>query len=152
MIDMKFFIHTLIVLSLAAGITSCSVEPEPIDYGKAQCDFCKMNIVDQQHSAQYVTKKGKQFKFDAIECMVRQIDSEQLDEGKLEFVLVADYSHPGVMIDVENSTFLISKAIKSPMGAYLTAFSNETDAMEIADSKGGDVYNWKELKNHFSKK
>ena len=48
---MKFFIQTLIVLSLVAGITSCSVEPEPIDYGKAQCDFCKMNIVDQLNKA-----------------------------------------------------------------------------------------------------
>ena len=147
--------NKFLILSAVAAIfmvTSCSVEPEPIDYGSNQCDFCKMNIVDQQHSAQYVTHKGKQFKFDAIECMVRKLDSEELNEYDLEYVLVADYSHPGEMMNVESATFLISNYIKSPMGAYLTAFSSEEVAIEIAQTHGGDVYNWIDLKSQLLKK
>ena len=52
-------------------IISCKVEESPINYGQDACKFCKMTIVDKQHAAEIVTKKGKPFKYDAIECMVR---------------------------------------------------------------------------------
>ena len=59
---------------------SCKVEPEAIEYGKDQCSFCEMNIVDKTHAAQYVTKKGKQFKFDAIECMVNDLNEKNEED------------------------------------------------------------------------
>ena len=45
------------VLILLVSI-SCKIEPQKIEYGKDQCNYCKMNVVDKTHSAQYVTKKG----------------------------------------------------------------------------------------------
>ena len=132
-------------------LTSCSVEPEPISYGEDQCEFCKMGVVDKAHSAQYVTNKGKQFKFDAIECLIREIAAPEINESDLAFILVADYSKPGDMIDANSATFLISKAIKSPMGAYLSAFSNAEDAKQTAIDNGGKTYTWEEIKAHFKK-
>ena len=72
--------------------SNCSTEAEKIQFGKDQCSFCKMNIVDAQHAAQFVTKKGKQYKYDAIECMLDVI----LKEGKdnLAILLVSDYNNP----------------------------------------------------------
>ena len=67
---------TLSGILLSFFMVSCKIEPQPIEYGKDQCNFCVMNIVDQNHSAQYVTKKGKQFKFDAIECMVNEVNEK----------------------------------------------------------------------------
>ncbi len=58
-------------------LVSCKVEESPINYGKDACKYCKMKIVDQQHAAEIVTKKGKPFKYDAIECMVRDIKDEK---------------------------------------------------------------------------
>lgn len=59
-------------------ITSCSIEPAKIQYGKDACHYCKMNIVDKMHAAQYVTKKGKAFKYDAVECMLNDLkDKDQ---------------------------------------------------------------------------
>ena len=144
-------LRLLISVLAIAFLTSCSVEPEPISYGDDQCDFCKMGVVDKSHSAQYVTSKGKQFKFDAIECLIREIAAPEIDETDLAFVLVADYSKPGSMIDATSATFLISKAIKSPMGAYLSAFSVSQDAKDLALEKGGDTYTWEEIKSHFKK-
>lgn len=135
-----------------AFLTSCSVEPEPINYGEDQCDFCKMGVVDKAHSAQYTTSKGKQFKFDAIECLIREIDAPEIKESGLAFILVADYSNPGKMIDASKATYVISKAIKSPMGANLSAFSNADDAKAIVAEKGGEVYNWEGIKAQILKK
>ena len=138
-------------VAVATFLSSCAVEPEPISYGEDQCDFCKMGVVDKAHSAQYVTKKGKQFKFDAIECLIREIAAPEIKESELAFVLVADYSNPGSLVDAKTATYLISKAIKSPMGAYLSAFSTLTEAEKTAAENGGDIYTWEEIKAHFKK-
>lgn len=139
-------IFILITLFLA----SCSTEPQPINYGKDQCNFCKMNVVDKLHSAQYVTKKGKQFKFDAVECMVNIINKEK-NQQDLSTLLVADYANPGKMTDALTATYLISKKIKSPMGANLSAFSQKNDAEKTQKEFGGNLFTWKELRTNFSK-
>lgn len=143
---LKLFVGTAILL-LAI---SCKVAPEPIEYGKDQCDFCKMNIVDQTHSAQFVTAKGKQFKFDAIECMVNYLD--QNNEEKIAFLLVADYGNPGEMTHAEKATYLISPSIKSPMGANLSAFSEKKLAKEAQQKHSGEIYAWETLKQKLSDK
>ena len=86
---MRIFNLLLTVISFFF-LVSCTVEPEPINYGGDQCEFCKMNVVDKAHAAQYVTSKGKQFKFDAIECLVREISTPEIKESDLAFILVAD--------------------------------------------------------------
>ena len=52
------FLKPLAGICLLLLTISCKVEPEAIEYGKDQCSFCVMNIVDKTHAAQYVTKKG----------------------------------------------------------------------------------------------
>jgi copper chaperone NosL len=143
---LKSFIGVVILLLTI----SCKVEPQVIEYGKDQCNFCKMNIVDKTHAAQYVTKKGKQFKFDAIECMVN--DLKDKNEEDMAILLVADYGNPGVMINAKTATYLISKEIKSPMGANLSAFSSKNKAEELQQKYGGQNYTWETLKQKFSDK
>ena len=144
--------NLLLSIVIVFLMVSCTVEPEPIDYGNDQCDFCKMGVVDKAHSAQYVTSKGKQFKYDAIECLVREISAPEVEESDLAFILVADFSNPGSMIEASSATFIVSKAIKSPMGAYLSAFSNAADAESTVAEKGGDVFTWEEIKTHINTK
>ncbi|MBG7631201.1 MAG: nitrous oxide reductase accessory protein NosL [Bacteroidetes bacterium] len=138
---------SLVILMLTI---SCKIEPEAINYGKDQCSFCKMNIVDKTHSAQFVTKKGKQFKFDAIECLVNDLNEKS--EEDLAIILVANYGDPGKMIDAKTATYLISKEIKSPMGANLSALSTSEKAIEIQQKHTGGIYGWKTLKQKLSDK
>ena len=122
---------------------SCTPEVEPIQYGKHQCHSCKMNIVDRVHAAQYVTSKGKNFKFDAIECLIWEFASkEDLDTF---IVLVADYGQPGQMTEASSATYQISPSIKSPMGAFLSAFSDISKAKEAQEQFGGKLYTWDEV-------
>lgn len=129
---------------------SCKVEPQAIEYGKDQCSFCVMNIVDKTHAAQYVTKKGKQFKFDAIECMVNDIIEKS--EENIAIMLVANYDNPGEMIDAKTATYLISEEIKSPMGANLSAFLLAEKALELQQKHSGEIFTWHTLKQKFSDK
>ena len=119
---------------------SCSVEPENINYGKEACNFCKMTIVDPQHASEAVTAKGKVYKYDAIECMINGL--EQKKNIKIGLLFVNDYSTPGTLIDAKTATFLISKEIKSPMGAFLSAFESKKEALKALEKHGGLIFNW----------
>lgn len=129
-----YFISFLIFLN-------CSNEAEPIVYGTDMCHFCKMTIVTKTHAAQLVTNKGKQYKFDAIECMIHFLadKSKLLSDSKL---LISDYSHPGTMIDATSSTYVISPQIQSPMGANLTGFKSLSEAKKLVQ-KDAAFFDWK---------
>lgn len=130
-------------------LQSCQPSPKPINYGVDACHFCKMTIVDQQHGAELVTDKGKVFMFDAIECMVNYLEKDA--STTFQYLLVNDYESPKKLIDATTSHYLISKAIPSPMGAFLTAFDNEKIVLEMKESKGGEVFKWKDLQEHLKK-
>ena len=146
---MKKVLYTAFV-GILCFFFSCSIAPESINYGHDACHFCKMTIVDQQHSAQYVTSKGKQFKFDAIECMANELSEKDMDN--IAIFLVADYDKPGQMTPAFEATYHISEEIKSPMGANLSGFSSKENALNMKSSKEGDVYNWNELLIKFDAK
>ncbi len=131
------------IICLLLSVTSCEIKPAPINFGSDSCHFCKMTIVDRQHAAQYVTKKGKQFKFDAVECMLNDLSENGI--GHLGLLLVSDYVHPGEMTDATQATYLISEGIKSPMGANLSSFSNKSDAENALETHGGELFLWKEM-------
>ena len=146
---MKKLITIFSLLSLLI-FTSCNVKPQEIIYGKDACHFCRMNIVDQQHAAQLVTKKGKAFKFDATECMIHYL--EEIDTEQVGLLLVADYNNPGDLLEANAATFIISENIPSPMGEYLSAVSTKEEAIALQNAKEGEIYTWDELLNHFNKK
>jgi len=136
----------LFYLFFAVLMTSCNVKPEPINYGSDGCNFCKMTIVDKIHAAEIVTKKGKVYKFDATECMVNFM--EDFESSEVALFLTNDYNRPEALIDATSATFLISENIPSPMGAYLSAFKSEAEAIAVQNEKSGILYNWDSLLVH----
>lgn len=138
----KAYVPIFLLLTLA----SCTIAPQAIEYGKDSCHYCKMTIVDKVHAAEVVTKKGKVYTFDATECMVNFMKEFDLDQ--IELFLSNNYTKPETLIDATKATFLISKNIPSPMGAYLSAFKNKTDALKIQHEHGGILYSWDELLMH----
>lgn len=128
---------------------SCNATPQAIDYGNDGCHFCKMTIVDKLHAAEIVTQKGKVYKFDASECMVRFL--EEFEASEIKLYLTNNYLEPEVLIDATSATFLISENIPSPMGAFLSAFKNKADAEKIQSEKTGTLYTWDQLLKHFNK-
>jgi copper chaperone NosL len=139
---LKHYIAFLLILVLI----SCSASPQAINYGDDGCHFCKMTIVDKVHAAEVVTKKGKVYKFDASECMINFM--KEFDTSKIKLYLSNNYTEPETLIDATKATFLISENIPSPMGAFLSAFKDQKEALETQKAKGGTLYSWKELLSH----
>lgn len=137
-------IQTLSILLALVVLTSCSISQKPIDYGQVACNYCSMTIVDKQHAAQIVTDKGKVFNYDAAECMLNELN--EADAPTVALYMVNDYNKPGELMDAMKSTYLISKGIPSPMGAFLTGFRTEEEAAVAHATHGGDLYDWESLK------
>ena len=141
------FVITAVLLMIC---TACSIRPQPIAYGSDACHYCSMTIVDRQHAAQIVTKKGKAFKFDASECMLNHL--KEVDNDEIALFLVNDYGDPGVLTDATKATYLISKGIPSPMGEFLSAFSKNEEAEKVKYEHDGELFTWPGIQNHFVKK
>lgn len=138
--------YLLIILSL----TACKPEPRPIAFGQDACHFCKMTVVDRQHGSEAVTDKGRIYTFDAIECMVHYVGKLESGEQGFAHLLVNDYEKPAALIPAQESHYLISRNIPSPMGEFLTAFSTKAAAEAMQKAKGGQVYDWNGIMQHLN--
>ena len=141
---MILFISSLLFLS-----ASCSVEPEPINYGKDNCSHCEMAIMDNRYGSELVTDKGKIYKFDSVECLVEFLDSHKEGKEKYSLVLCTSFDQPGKLVDARDSYILHCKNLPSPMGMYLTAFDNEKSATSFQEKYSGKIYSWNDLVESF---
>jgi hypothetical protein len=102
-----------------------------------------MDVKDKLHRAQ-ATYNNNTIHYDAIECLINHLK----ENNELTSLKVADYTN-GKLIEVTLATFLKSKAIPSPMGAFLSAFETKDTALDVQKSKGGELYTWEEIKAKF---
>lgn len=131
-------------------LVSCSPKIQEIEYGTDACDFCRMGIVDKGHASQLVTSKGKNLKFDAIECMLHFMVENQ--DNDYAYTLVSNLEQPGTLINADKATYIISKNIPSPMGASLSAVSDKERGIKVIEEFTGDIYTWTEIKDVMRKK
>lgn len=129
---------------LIAGF-SCSTEPEEINFGTDQCTLCRMNISDTKFGAEIVTKKGKVYKYDAVECMMNALSLGNAAYEDAAGFYVVDASNPKHLTDGLSAAYLISEKLPSPMGANLTAFGKKGDAESKQKEFGGEVKSWNDL-------
>ena len=135
----------ILTVTTTLFLVGCNSGPKPIMYGEENCDFCSMTIMDDNHASEIITKKGKVYKYDSIECMIRSLEY-YADEA--ETILVMDFKNPGSFIDATTAAFLVSPDLPSPMGANLTAFSSMEDAAITGYS--GTVYTWETIQFHIN--
>lgn len=143
---------TYYLIGIILLFCSCTAKISPIEYGVDNCDFCKMGIVDNKHASQVVTDKGKNYKFDAIECMLSYKAENEQNQGPYLHVLVSDLVNPGNLIPAEEAVFIISKNIPSPMGAFLSATKTNQEAKKLIEQNSGEIYTYtdivKQIKGH----
>ncbi len=111
--------------------TSCQVKPEPFKLGIDVCHTCKMGIIDPKFGAEFITKKGKVYKFDDIGCMVRLLKSGDFPKSDLAMILAADYNPEHALIEVEKSTFVIGEDVRSPMNFNTATFKDDKAASDF---------------------
>lgn len=132
--------------ALCLLFTACSREPIPFAWGEDTCHFCKMVLVQKGFAAQRINAKGKAFKFDAVECLVGDVQARPLQEG--EAVLVSDRSNPeGALFKAPAAIYLKSPAVASPMGSGLAAFASRDSALAFQSRLGGALLEWDGLRH-----
>lgn len=142
MINSKLFRYLLFPL-VTILLISCSVGPSTIAYNEDQCASCKMLISDHRFGAELVTKKGRIYKYDAIECMVQTLEKKSEDE--YAYIMVTDYHHPGQLINAKDAKYIISEERPSPMGAFLSAYASETKIENLNNETTSSALDWNQM-------
>lgn len=104
-----------------------------------------MTITDIKFGAEFITKKGKIFKYDGAECMLNSLSAGKISLNDADKILVVDAVYPKTLIDAPSSYYLISENLPSPMGANLSSYSKKSDAESQKIKYGGELKNWDEL-------
>jgi copper chaperone NosL len=135
------------LVSVLGLLTGCDTEPQAIEYGKDECSDCKMVIADPHYGAEYITEKGKVFKFDDINCMLEFMGREPARNSGKGKSLVVDFNRTNPFLNAVEAVFLKHEKLRSPMGSHLAAFASK-DAAEAVNADlgpGGKILRWSEL-------
>lgn len=138
---MRFFFA---ILLLFTGLTSCSSNFEPFDYGKDACEYCKMTIVDPRFPAEIINDKGRVFKFDDMACMKHYIQEHKLNDNSLK-LFIAFYTAHNVMLDAKKALYVHDGRILSPMNGNTAAFPDKVNASTVSDSLKTTISTWNTL-------
>lgn len=146
----KYLIKALYCFVLLITISACTSSPEPLQYQKDSCAFCKMKLMDAKFGAEIITEKGKVYKFDDTGCMLN-FEKQNLGSQKIAQELVIDYSNPGKLVNALTSFYIKCAGAKSPMGSDLASFEKEENENKYIQQLQGEKINWNEIKNSFNK-
>lgn len=129
-------------------LSGCAPEPRPIAYGTDACHSCKMTLAEKSFGGELVTRKGKVYVFDDLNCMLAFYHKE-VEPGDLAFTLVVDYEHPGAFLNAGETFFVKSETLRSPMAGNVAAFKTYDHAMNYKRKNGGILLGWAEVTTQF---
>ena len=125
---MKAALALWAAVALAAG--ACGSGPQPIVAGDP-CARCHMPVADARFGAELVTKTGIVRKYDAIECLARDLEESAVAADRVASLWVVPFDAPGTLVPAEQAVYVHSPARRSPMGLDLTAFTRDADLASL---------------------
>jgi copper chaperone NosL len=129
--------------------TACSVKQEPIQLGKDACEHCKMLIMDPRFGAVLTTQKGKNYKFDDLNCLAMYINQGKMNESDVHMISAVDFANPGALVLLGDASFLHAESIKSPMASGMAAFADKYEFNKYLSEWTGREMKWDEIKNMY---
>ena len=142
---MKKRLHYFGILILLIALFGCSKETKPINYGKDDCAFCKMLVMDNRYGSEIITDKGKILIFDSIECLANYIAEKKEPRSAYHSYWVSSYAEPGKLINAEKAIYLKNDALKSPMGLNVLAVESDAQLSPITKEFGGEKINFEKI-------
>lgn len=137
------------IILITVLFLSCSSDPVPLQYGKDACYTCKMTLMDKKFGAEIVTKKGKVYKFDDLNCMVNFYNSGYEPEENIAHLLVVDFAQSEKLIDTKHTFFVKSDKLRTPMASQITAFEHEEEYKKFKKEWNGILLGWGEVVTQF---
>ena len=136
------------VLILSA-LVSCGVsdKPQAMNLGKDKCTACSMTIEDAKFSCEYITDKGKCFKFDDATCLFHYLSNNQISDSTVQKIYIADYEQPDSLIDIKTASLVLGADIQSTMNGGIAAFKKRNHAIQFAEKSHSILLDsWERLK------
>lgn len=146
---LSFSLTAFLVLNLIVGCAN--TDPIVVEVGQERCAHCRMDIADMRFNTQLITKKGKRYHFDSIECMVSWIKDHP--EQPMAKAYVKNFYKSKEYVDYSEAKFLKSEKLPSPMGAFLSSYSSDDEISKAIAEYGGnelDQTQLNDLVNHWS--
>ncbi len=124
---------------------SCNPGPEPIKPGIDNCAFCKMTISDAKFASEFITQKGRVYKFDDLNCLLQSARSPEMNEIGIRAYYVADFNDPAVLLQTDHALFLQSEQLNGPMGGNIAAFADEQGLRAAEELFPGKPLFWNDI-------
>lgn len=118
-------------LLVALFMSGCAQGPEPIRWGVDACEQCRMILSDRRFGAEFVSDKGRIYKFDDVEELGRYLQAHP-QAGQ---TYVTD-GESGQLVPAATAAFIQAETIQSPMGSHVMSFVDQTSADRYAQAKG----------------
>ena len=100
-----------------------------------------MTVADTRFAAQAVLDTGRSVKFDSIECMTAWLRTNEAS-SRLQEAWISDGNGSGTLTPAAEAVFVQDDAIRSPMGAGLIAFADESQARSATGSPDDLLLDW----------
>jgi copper chaperone NosL len=139
----------LLLLLPALLVSACAPGPDALHWGMEECAHCQMVIGDERFAAQAVDRRGKTYKFDAIECMAAFVDGGAVAAADIHSLWIAD--GPDSWTRVEDAAFLHSENMRSPMGGGYTAHATTEAARRLQAEVGGELLTWQDVRSRVAR-
>jgi len=139
---MKRISRCLPLFFYSVWLGACGAKPVALNLGQDECTHCKMVVTDARFGAEWITEKGKTYKFDSIECLAAYCRDQHIYDYTAMWV--TNYQSADQWLDVSRAYFLKSDNIPSPMGKGLSAYASSAVAEEMKNKYNGRVLTWSE--------
>lgn len=139
-------IRMISLLILTLTLSGCEPEVQEINYGSDGCDYCRMTIVEEHYGTELLTKKGKAFKFDSIECLAAYVLKGEVDGEAVHSLHFTDVEASGQLFPLESMIFVQAQKLRSPMGLNLSAYQEVETAESVAELYFGETMTWDQVK------
>lgn len=129
---------------LSTALLACGQRVPVIEFGRAECAHCRMNVVDQRFCASLLTVKGRQYVFDDAACMAQFVAQGAVAEDQVASWWVCDHAHPGALIDAATALYKHGASFRSPMRGDMAAFATAADRDRAGE---GEPMDWPHARN-----
>lgn len=140
-------INVLLAFS-ALTLAACSIndKPQAINAGKDECAKCGMTIEEKQFSCEYISDKGKVFKFDDATCLFHYLHDNEIGDSTVAKIYIANYDQPDSLIDIKKASLVLGE-FQTPMNGGVAAFNNVAKAQQFAkENKAILLDSWERLR------
>jgi copper chaperone NosL len=133
--------HIGVAVLLLFTLQSCASNPQPIKYGSDACDFCKMTIMDKKFACEWITDKGKVYKFDDVHCLL----SFRKANNNKGTAYINDFTANKEFAKASDLYYVKSDDLKTPMNGNVAAFLNEASQNGFLTNHSGTKLSWSEV-------